>query len=534
MNNSQFRRLLDESSPQSSLTDSATRSSGLRKNASATPLLGSRARSSIPMTPRTVAGHSSSNDFARQVAEHKRATLPHTKKFRSSAAPKGTKLGAGYQDRAALHRQQEAQSENANRSQDDKVERIKALEDMVKLQQIDQATFEKLRDEIGVGGDLGSTHLVKGLDRRLLERVKRGEDVTTREEVPTTEKIESEKRAENGSHEVDEELENVLEKEIQAARREETVKKGEMAPPSSSPLPGENLSRDEILKRLKASRAAALREVSEAKSAEPSLGSRFRKLGGENQTERKKIVEVVNGRRREVLVVTKAGGPAKRKVRWLDKEDFKLEAHGASGVGEALGMEVPVELAAKQKAMLEKKKLEEEEDDDIFGGVGADYNPLGANADESDDDSHSETAGEAATRQEETRAKTAQIGDKPRNYFAATTLDEESTTQTAAVADPGVMAALKRAAFIRRAPADVGAGEESRETDPGPHGKDFLERLRKRESEDAADLDLGFGESRFGDEDDEEGPIWYGEEEGGRKHERKRGAKKRKGNKDEV
>jgi hypothetical protein len=46
----------------------------------------------------------------------------------------------------------------------------------MKLQQIDRETFEKLVSEI-TGGDLGTTHLVKGLDRKLLERVRRGEDV---------------------------------------------------------------------------------------------------------------------------------------------------------------------------------------------------------------------------------------------------------------------------------------------------------------------------------------------------------------------
>ena len=41
-----------------------------------------------------------------------------------------------------------------------------------------------------------------------------------------------------------------------------------------------------------------------------------------------------------------------------------------------LGMDVPAELAAKQKALLEQQALEEQDDDDIFAGVGADYDPL--------------------------------------------------------------------------------------------------------------------------------------------------------------
>jgi RED-like protein N-terminal region len=500
------------------------------------------------MTPRSVAGYSSNNDFARQVAEHKRALLsegqPTPKKFRSRAAPKGTKFTAGYQDRAALLRQQEAKSVDGSgiTGQDDKEERIKALEEMVKLQQIDQATFEKLRDEIGIGGDLGSTHLVKGLDRKLLERVRRGEDVTFTNESTNTKEVERIMKDESSRQDVDEELENMLEKEVKAADKEQRVKKGEMAPPSTT-LSAEKMSRDEILKRLKASRMAAAREVKEAKSAEPSLGAKFRKLGSDNHSEKKKFVEKVNGRRREVLLVTNPDGTTKRKSRWIDKEDVNPEVQSAAGKGEALGMEVPAELAAKQKAMLAKQKLEEEEDDGIFAGVGADYNPFGGITDESDDGSHSEDTGEAAAEQGETEAKTKakseaktdQIASKPRNYFhsPSSTAPDETKSQAASLADPAILAALKRAAAIRKAQEDAGPGDEAHEADTNPHSQDFLARLRKREREDAADLDLGFGESRFGDEEDEEAPIWNGEE-GEKKSERKRGPKKRKGNKDDV
>ena len=46
----------------------------------------------------------------------------------------------------------------------------------MKLQQIDRPTFERLRDDI-IGGDINAVHLMKGLDFKLLERVRRGEDV---------------------------------------------------------------------------------------------------------------------------------------------------------------------------------------------------------------------------------------------------------------------------------------------------------------------------------------------------------------------
>ena len=76
-------------------------------------------------------------------------------------------MGSGYQDRTQLRTSGE---------EDDKAIRVKALEEMVKLGQMDQSTFQKLRDEI-VGGDVKDVHLVKGLDYKLLERVRKGEDV---------------------------------------------------------------------------------------------------------------------------------------------------------------------------------------------------------------------------------------------------------------------------------------------------------------------------------------------------------------------
>jgi RED-like protein N-terminal region len=546
MNNTQFRNLLlSESSPKSHSQNSAesslssTSSPHNHATSTAAPLLGSRARSSIPMTPRSVGGHSGSNDFVRQVAEHKRATLgggqPPSKKLRVSA-PKGSRLAAGYQDRAALLRKQDVEAEGGTGSgngKDDKAERIKALEEMVKLQQIDQATFEKLRDEMGVGGEVGSTHLVKGLDWRLLQRVKRGEDVmttATEEEDAATNKADEE-----DGKDVEQELENLLEKEVQTAKREETVKKGVKAPPPSSAGSSGKLSRNEILTRLKASRAAAAKEVIGTKSAESALSSRFRKVGSGSLSEKKKFIETVGGRRREILVITNADGTSKRKARWLDKKGSETEASTAPAAGEALGMEVPVDIAAKHKAMLEKQRLEDAEVDDIFAGVGADYNPLGADVDEPSDDSHSAAADETAAVQEVTdTTNSAQTGGKPRNYFHASSIDEESVNSpNGPIADPNILAALKRAAAIRKAQEGAGNAATTAASDTSLHGKDFIERLRKREREDAADLDLGFGESRFGDEEDEDGPIWEGEE-GEKKSGRKRGPKKRKGNKDEM
>jgi hypothetical protein len=489
------------------------------------------------MTPRSVAGYNSSNDFARQLADHKRelSGQPPIKKFRSSAAPKGTKLALGYQDRTSLRR---ADGEDAE-TQDDKGKRLKALEEMMKLQQIDQSTFEKLRDEIGVGGDVSSTHLIKGLDWKLLERVKRGEDINA---SPATKDKESEGEA---GADVDEELDSVLE-EAQAVQKEEKIKKGEMAPPPSKRAPeGQKKSRDEILQRLRASHALTKQEEAPP-PVEPSLGERFKKFGSGDRSEKKRFTEVVNGRRREVLVTIDKDGRTKRKVKWLDKAGLALsDVTSEEPTKQALGMEVPAELAAKHKALLEEQQKVEAEDDDIFGGVGADYNPLADISDAAEDDSHSDgevdEAGPKPTKAVSKAEPTAEESkQKRRNYFSTKAAEESAEKPNPLTGDPAIMAALKRAAEIRIPRQEADSGNSAGPTEDHDHDpekllrrKQFLENLKKRDREDALDMDLGFGESRFGDEEDEDGPTWD-DEESGKKSGRKRGPKKRRGDKDSI
>src|SRR5699024_10364641 len=104
----------------------------------------------------------------------------------------GTKLPTGYQDRASQRQTQPQAQEGGAGAGADIEERIAALEELVKQGQIDQATFEKLRAELGVGGDVKSTHMVKGLDWDLLRRVKAGEDVSKEPEEPEDKKEEEE------------------------------------------------------------------------------------------------------------------------------------------------------------------------------------------------------------------------------------------------------------------------------------------------------------------------------------------------------
>ncbi|KAL2012046.1 hypothetical protein VTN00DRAFT_4764 [Thermoascus crustaceus] len=572
MNNEQFRRLvLDNPKPTSSSTAKATATpTPARKDGGATPgpgaVLGSRMRSSIPMTPRSVKGV----DFARQLAEHRREQQrPPTKKFRSYD-PKGSKLASGYQDRAQLRRELEEQEKEDDVQ--DKEKRVKALEEMVKLGQIDQATFEKLRAEIGVGGDVRTAPLVKGLDWELLRRVKAGEDVTKPVEKPS---VPEEEKVEDADEEFDRVLEEKEKEEVApVAPKEKKVKKGNMAPPPPPPVPSsqtkeagqQKRSRDDILRQLKEgrARAAAGAGAAPAPAAAPApeppastLGSKFKKIGDPKNEKKRWIEQDETGRRREVLITTDAEGKMKRKVRWLDPPKPAEKTNGNNNGllmpdkdAKPLGMEVPAEFVSKA-ASAAAVAQEEDEDDDIFAGVGADYNPLADIAD--DDASSSEEEGEAKADKAAVSEKNAEDRDlaniekkekepaapsqppKPRNYFTTSTTTEapELDRSNPLTTDPTILEALKRAAKLRQASPSAELAEEAAEdedVDPETllRRKKFLEEARRREVLDNMDMDLGFGSSRIEDEEDDE----YIEARGGQK--RKRGPKKRKGDKENV
>lgn len=494
MDNSQFRNLLQTDKSVGAQDDAAPRAT-FRK-----PALGSRSRASVPMTPRSLAGQNASRLFAQQVTDSRKDHdgPPPTKKFKTSA-PKGTKLGSGYQDRTLSRKQGEEET------QDDKEKRLKALEEMFKLQQIDEATFEKLKSEIGIGGDLSSTHLVKGLDWKLLNRVRRGEDLNAS-------RLAEEKNEATSKMDVDEELDQALEKEVQATSHASKKEQDETTTELEQPT-----TRDEILRRLKESRAAK-----QEPPPEPVLGDRFKKVVSDKPG-KKKFVEVVNGRRREVLVITNKDGTTKRKTRWIDKEEDVVQSEQS----QPLGMEVPAEFQAKQQALLNQQEAEDE-DDDIFQGV-ADYDPLAGINSASEDEAEAEA--NTAVRAEK---KVTLPDNKPRNYFGSSNQDQESEDRTNPILkDPTLLSALKRAAGLR-ASEEAGKGEVGMDPARNTKEQQLLARLRERDQADAADMDMGFGESRFGDEEDDDRPVWDDGDGSTKKSGRKRGPKKRKGDKDNV
>lgn len=447
------------------------------------------------------------------------------KKFRSSAAPKGTKLGSGYQDRTQLRTSGE---------ENDKAIRIKALEDLVKLGQMEYATFQKLRDEI-VGGDVKNVHLVKGLDFKLLERVRKGEDVLASTASPADLSNEAAEQGSQSAASVDDELARLEDRKQEPLIKESKPKQGEMAP--SGPITGQKRTRDDILKELRASR---LKAAEESKAQQPSLGPRFSKVGQNREASR--IEKDKMGR--EVLISTDKDGNVKRKIRKERIEDSSREQQSLlmpDKNAAPLGIDVV--------PLVPRIASHESEDHDIFEGIGTDYNPLG---DGEDDDTDSE---DREARQEPDGARyplPPQTHDpvghvsamppppsphtavsKKKNYFGESEETNESTVSNP-LTDPNILAALKKASSINPISTQTLGNEE----EIARH-----ERHRKMinsHDRDAEDMDMAFGNSRFGDEEDGEEKkvrlsIWGQDgddkqnEDGSEKSKRKRGSKKKKG-----
>ena len=486
------------------------------------------------ITSRSITG-SSGVDFARQVREQNASLNPtSSKKFRSSAAPKGTKLASGYQDRTQLRTSTE---------EDAKAARIKSLEEMVKLGQMEQATFEALRDEI-VGGDVKDVHLVKGLDYKLLERVRKGEDVLSGVDRVRSGSQEKD-QAKVDEVNVEQALETLEEKEIKPLAKEEKAKRGTMAPPG---LAGKKRTRDDILRELKASR---LKIEEEKKAQQPSLGPKFRKLGAKQ--EKSRIERDSKGR--EVLITVDENGKVKRKVRKpKDEEESNiansLEMPDKDAI--LLGMEVPdIKLPAPPTI---------DDTGDIFEDAGNDYDPLGGmQDDDSEDGSASEEAIVrvntektlkasdelvSAVEDSSSRAPSTDMPPPPppeksstssRNYFGDTksTQNEDVARATNPLQDPTIMAALKKASTIN----PLGSSSEKDEAEAAKVAR--RKQMLETHDRDAEDMDLGFGSSRFEDGEDAEDrkiklSVWAkdtGGEDGreASKEKRKRGSKKRKG-----
>jgi hypothetical protein len=544
MNNSQFRQLISGSANQQNA------SSTPRPAGSATPggALGTKKHSFVPMTPRGVRGGSDNNDFARQVRERNAGLNPtKTKKFKSYT-PKGVKLGAGYTDRAKARADGEG-----NEDAEDKAERVKALEEQMKLGQISREVFEALRDKI-TGGEMASSHLVKGLDRQLLERVRRGEDVMGTGgagEAGVEEQQEQEA-------DVDDELEKLGELEVEALKKEKVAKKGVMAPPPA--VAGKKRSRDEIMADLKAQRQAA---AAARKAAEPQLSDRWQKV-----SDRKKPKIEIDARGREVLITVDENGVVKKRVR---KQQIAQtdEAVAAMGAPDASKTVLGADISIPEPAKPEETVQEADDDDDIFEGAGTDYNPLGNMPDDEDDDKEdddSDNSDEEAPPKKKPQPKEPSTASRSRSTSESD--DEKEEPEPSAPATSNIQPSTRRNYFndtpsassesqhdhlsgihsvlAKAAKMDPLANENSSEDREAREARDAQRKrhaqMLANQDRDLDDMDMGFGGSRNDDEGEDEDGVkvklaeWKGGragddgwEEGGGKEKRKRKPKKRKG-----
>ncbi|KAM0635439.1 hypothetical protein ACHAPW_001666 [Verticillium nonalfalfae] len=476
------------------------------------------------MTPRSVGGgYSSRNEFARQLAARNNPDQAQ-KKFRTSA-PKGSRLAEGYVDRS---KEREAEEE------DERAARIKALEELLKKEEIDQETFEKQRDQIA-GGDLSSTHLVKGLDRKLLARIRQGEDVygDDREAPPAEEDA-------LPTEDTEDEFDRIEVKEVQAVPNADKAekKKGQVAL-----IPGKKRTRDQIVAEMKAARLAAAQAAKEA-----SLGDRFKKIGARQKAGTR--IERDN-KGREVMIIVDEDGHEKRKVRKVqrdfEEDERQRELMRPDKDAKPLGMEVP-EIYQKQA------EPAEEEDDDIFADAGDDYDPLaGMDSDSDEDEDHEhkdKTASEEEAQAADEKAAAKQAMPPPprpkqaeaKDYFkgSKTELLSAQTRKAPSMSDPDIQAAFKRAAQLGAAAKDRKGDDEDDDMadEEARRRAEKHKKMLESSNRDDADIDMGFGTSRFEDEEDFDDTKvklseWghdddEGEDKGG-KGKRKRGPKKRKG-----
>ena len=413
---------------------------------------------------------------------------------------------------------------------------------MVKLGQMEQTTFEALRDEI-VGGDVKNVHLVKGLDRKLLERVRRGEDVLSdagkADQTLTHTENPAEVHIAVDDVDIEEELAKIESRGVQPVTKAEADNKGQMAPP---PPAGRKRTRDDILKELKASRQV---DAMNSKAPDHSLGPRFTKLG--EKREKSRIEKDERGR--EVLFTVDESGRTKRKVKKTKLEE-RQNHHGLLMPDrdvKPLGIDV-----------VQQAPTPEEDVVDIFDGVGADYDPL---AGLEDDDESDHTTDQVKTSSQLTAdisqevlpasADRMKIPPPPlsteynqgkRDYFGRTSADENADAKSKPpdLTDPTILAALKKASTISLLSTSGANPEDEQEAAKLTRRKKMLEFHDR----DAEDMDLGFGSSRFGDEEEadqgkvklsvwgKDGQAPEGKGEG--KGPRKRGPKKRKGDANNV
>ncbi|KAK6340576.1 hypothetical protein TWF696_008903 [Orbilia brochopaga] len=472
MNNSAFRKLVND-------TPRVDRSSAAGSNApsSAVPSLGSRQRASIPMTPRSVGFTSSSNSFAQQAAAYRlQQNPPKEKKFKSSA-PLGSKLPQGYVDRTKFR------DDDSEGPTDDAERRLAALMELV--QEGSLTREEAIEQSKAFGGDLQSTHLVKGLDFKLLERARKGEDVMSGGTA-----------AADVDEDMDEELDKALEKEVEVVRRDK--RKDDDDDDDAAP---KKKTRAEILAEWKKSRE----EAAAKKAAETALGSKFKKI-----SEKEKKPKASKGDKASSKTAHQHDASSSKK-RKRDREDTSKLKETVIDNGTVLGM-LPPALPSTKPA--EAPAPSADEDVNIFDDAPDDYDPLAGLQDSDDEPASDDDEGEVKDTNETSRKPDTQPSipppqpsTRPKNYFSTSAKDAELNTESIAskplsgqdLANTAELsAAIKKAAQMRELSKAALDSEEAKKE--ARHKAMLLAAAR-----DDEDVDMGFGGSRtFGDDDEED------------------------------
>jgi hypothetical protein len=547
MNSEDFRKLIAERS-------SKPTENGVSKpsNSGATPKPGfQRPKSFAPMTPR-YSRDSGQSEFARPVAERD-----------------ASKKRKNKQDKLPKREYVDPDRNRHDETSDERAQKIRELEDMLKKEKISRTTFERLRDDI-TSGDVSATHLVKGLDRKLLERVRRGEDV-----LNDLTKTGQEANDKESTPDVDDEFDQLVEKDVVAEVHE--PKDNSDTPSPYAHLAGGNLSREEVLSQLKAARKAARPPPEVEKPKE--MNTKFKSIGERREDGSYARMEV-DDQGRDVMIVTYPNGTVKRKVRKGQKKkpipeptpEAITEPVPASAQlsSEEIAQRLPKPTAEPPhepspaapgeieepeepaKPMGRDESGEAANDDDvydIFGDVG-EYDPLAGMSDE-----------ELESKPKVKEPPSEKLPSNPRNYF------NDSTTKSSRLSelknpllDPDALAAMtsrmRKIDTERLRDSHSPASDSDGDTQRGQTHKDEEAkeaRLKRKLAElqgvdrDAEDLDMGFGGSRMDDVEEMEMDgkkirlSEWGEEDkgqGGRAGlgagKRKRGPKKKKGDKNSA
>lgn len=439
-------------------------------------------RSSSKLSPLTLLRRAVAKGNAFKSASAAKSETRPTKKFKAAAAPLGTALPSGYVDRARLRDEEEEDEKTAGIR-----ERERKLQELAELAKRGKIDMEKVIEESRkLGGDISTTHLVRGLDFKLLEKVRQGENVMEG------------KKNEEREEELDEELDEALDKVVVKEKPEKPKKK----------------TRAEVLAELKKARE----EAEAVRAAEEAQNSRFRKIGDRKKEQETKKQE---GDEPKIKYITTADGKVKR-VRVKKKAPPPVEE--IKPTGPTLGMEVPVAPPPPQ----------EDSDSDIFEGVGVDYDPFDGlqDDDDSSDDSDDSTSSKKKVLKDKGKEKEKDTlsgqTSEPKKKIKLFDDDDEATeelpktTSDLLASNPEIAAALRKAAHLAEKREELKTLEENSK-------ESRLKKLLESADRDMDDMDMGFGGStNFEDDDEEVAPA-----SGGAKK-RKRGKKNPKGDKNDI